>query len=81
MATTVGGHLETVLPGSTGQLVPVGDPATMAEAVRRLVDEPRLAEQLAIAAQARARKEFSFDQYRRRIVAVHDELAARPNPP
>jgi glycosyltransferase involved in cell wall biosynthesis len=81
VATAVEGHLETVLPGTTGQLVPVGDPAAMAAAVRRLVDEPRLAEQLALAAEARARSEFSLDQYGRRIVAVHDELAARLNPP
>jgi hypothetical protein len=81
VATTIGGHFETVLPGRTGQLVPVGDPAAMAAAVRRLVDEPHLAEQLALAAQERAQSEFSLDQYRRRIVAVHDELAARLNPP
>jgi glycosyltransferase involved in cell wall biosynthesis len=81
VATKVGGHLETVLPGRTGQLVPVGDPAAMAAAVRRLVDEPRLAEQLTLAAQERAQREFSLDQYRRRIVALHDELAGRLRPP
>lgn len=81
VATALGGHLETVLPGKTGQLVPVGDPAAMAAAVRRLVDEPHLAEQLALAGQARAQSEFSLDQYGRGIVAVHDELAARLSPP
>jgi glycosyltransferase involved in cell wall biosynthesis len=80
VATAVEGHLETVLPGRTGQLVPVDDAAAMAAAVRRLVDEPGLAEQRAVAAQARAQKEFSLEQYHREIVAVHNELAARLSP-
>jgi glycosyltransferase involved in cell wall biosynthesis len=63
VATAVEGHLETVPPGRTGQLVAVGDAAAMAGAVRRLVDEPGLAEQFAVAAQARAQKEFSLERY------------------
>jgi hypothetical protein len=80
VATAVEGHLETVLPGKTGQLVPVGDAAAMAAAVRRLIKEPGLAEQLTIAAQARAQEEFSLEQYQRKIVAVHAEFAARLSP-
>jgi glycosyltransferase involved in cell wall biosynthesis len=76
VATAVEGHLETVLSKRTGQLVPVGDAAAMAAAVRRLVEEPGLAEQLAVAALARAQKEFSVERYWREIVALHEELVA-----
>ncbi|WP_165774347.1 glycosyltransferase family 4 protein [Mycolicibacterium sphagni] len=79
VATAVEGHLETVLPERTGLLVSVGDAAGMAAAVRRLVDEPGLAERLAVAAQERAQKEFSPERYRREIVEVHEQLAARRN--
>jgi glycosyltransferase involved in cell wall biosynthesis len=47
VATAVGGVPELVHDGENGLLVPVGDAGALADAVRRLVDEPGLRERLA----------------------------------
>src|SRR4030095_14625545 len=51
VATAVGGNTEVVSDGSTGVLVPPGDPAAIASAVNGLLHEPDRASRLA----ARAR--------------------------
>ncbi len=42
VSTNVGGPAETVIEGQTGYLVPPRDPAALAAAVRRLLDDPDL---------------------------------------
>ena len=50
VATSVGGVPEIVTEGENGLLVPPGDPAALAGAVRRLLGEPGLRDRLAAAA-------------------------------
>lgn len=53
VATRVGGTPEVVIDGVTGLLVPPEDPTALAAALRRLLDEPLLAQRLGAAGRAR----------------------------
>lgn len=55
VATAVGGVIEAVEDGRTGLLVPPGDPALLADRVRKVLHQPELAMALADAGRARAR--------------------------
>ena len=59
VASAEGGPLEIVEDGRSGLLFPAGDPAALATAVQRVLDEPRLAESLARGARERA---AAFDE-------------------
>jgi glycosyltransferase involved in cell wall biosynthesis len=76
VATAVQGHLETVVDGETGLHVPSEDPAAMAAAVARLIDDPALARRLADQGRDRAADLFGIQRYRDELMAVLDELVA-----
>jgi glycosyltransferase involved in cell wall biosynthesis len=59
VATPVGGIRETVVDGETGLLVPTRDPAALAAAIRRLLDDRDLARRLADEARRRVRERYS----------------------
>src|SRR5204863_5373655 len=59
VATPVGGIRDTVVEGETGLLVPVGDPAGLAAAVCRLLDDAELAARVAAEARSRVRERYS----------------------
>jgi glycosyltransferase involved in cell wall biosynthesis len=59
VATPVGGIVETVVPGETGALVPVGDSAALAEAIVAVLADPAAARGLAAEAQRRVRARFA----------------------
>jgi glycosyltransferase involved in cell wall biosynthesis len=59
VATPVGGIRETVVDGETGLLVPPRDPAALAAAIRRLLDDRDLAHRLADEARRRVRETYS----------------------
>jgi glycosyltransferase involved in cell wall biosynthesis len=69
VASAVGGIPELVDPDVTGILVPPGDAAALADALRRLIQDPALREQMGGKARAAARARFSHTR-------VADELAA-----
>jgi len=50
VATRVGGVPEIIEHGVNGLLVPRGDPGRLAEAIKQLIDDPRKAEKLGLAA-------------------------------
>jgi rhamnosyl/mannosyltransferase len=60
----------------TGLTVPVNDPAALAAAAQRLLDEPDLRPRLAAAAQLRARKFFGQAGMARRSLEIYDEVLA-----
>jgi glycosyltransferase involved in cell wall biosynthesis len=62
VATDIRGCRQVVDDGTTGLLVPVGDPAALAAAIERLVMDP--AERLRLGAAARRKAHDSFDQGR-----------------
>jgi glycosyltransferase involved in cell wall biosynthesis len=75
VATDVGGTAEAVVDGETGLLVPPGDPHALAEAIRRLIDDPELARRLGEAGRRRVEREFSAGVMTARVLEVLDEAA------
>jgi glycosyltransferase involved in cell wall biosynthesis len=64
VASDVGGIGELVADGETGLLVPPGDPARLALALARVLDDRALRERLGAAGRARARERFDIDALR-----------------
>ncbi len=77
VATHVGGNPTLVKDEVTGLLVPPGDPAALAKAIIRLIEEPTLAADLGARGRARAWTEFGIDQMLARIEALYDREFAR----
>lgn len=73
VSTRVGGVPEAVVDGETGLLVPPGDADAMTEAITRLLTDDALRERLGRAAEARARRDFSWDS----ICARYEESFRR----
>jgi glycosyltransferase involved in cell wall biosynthesis len=77
VASAVGGLHELVVDGETGLLVRPGDPAALAEALRRLVADRDCRRQLGDAGRARAEERFDLAPFRRAHVDLYRrELAA-----
>ncbi len=75
-ATRVGGNPEALAGGEAGLLVPPRDPAALAAALRRLLEDPAGARRLGAAAQARARREFSVETLHEHIRDFYRRVAA-----
>ena len=74
VASAVGGIPEVVDHGRTGLLVPPSDPAALAAALNRLIDDPGLARQMGIAGRERAVAEFSWRAIAEQTVALYEDL-------
>ena len=59
IASASGGHLEAIVSGETGLLVPVGDPAALALAISTLLDDDAYRSAIGEAGQAYAREHFA----------------------
>lgn len=70
VTTTATGAVDAVMPGGTGLLVDVDDPAALADALARLVDDPSLRARLGEAAQARARTDFAPAAIARQVLSL-----------
>jgi glycosyltransferase involved in cell wall biosynthesis len=77
VATRVGGIPDAVLDGETGLLVAPGDFEAMAAAIRRLIGDGALREQLATAAADRARMFFSWEA----ITQAYEDVLRECLPP
>jgi glycosyltransferase involved in cell wall biosynthesis len=69
VASDVQGLAEILTDGRTGLLVAPGDADSLAAAIARILDDPKLAKALAVAGRAEAERRFSSDRYRRDICA------------
>ncbi|ANW65685.1 glycosyltransferase [Mycobacterium sp. djl-10] len=76
VATSAGGPLDFITHDETGLLVPPGDAAALAEALRRLITDPYLWERLAQAGQARARTRFTAEIRAQRFAYLYRTLTA-----
>ena len=76
VASAVGGVPELVVDGETGVLVPPGDPDALAEALRRLLQDPELRRRLGAGGRERARDEFSLERFRREHLELYERLLA-----
>jgi glycosyltransferase involved in cell wall biosynthesis len=74
VATAVGGNAELVEPGKTGLLVPVGDVAALADALRVLARDPVKRRAMGRAARSRVTLEFTADKMADRYVKLYEEL-------
>jgi glycosyltransferase involved in cell wall biosynthesis len=75
VATRVGGIPEIVDDGVEALLVPRRDPAALASAVERLLNDPALALSLGTAARARQRRELSLGAMVERVESLYEELS------
>jgi glycosyltransferase involved in cell wall biosynthesis len=76
VATPVGGTPELVTDGETGLLVPPRDPEALADALRRVLDDPELARRLAEAGRERVAERFNAAEQARRMLEIYDEAVA-----
>ena len=74
IATRTGGLPEVVVEGETGLLVPIGDERALADAIRRLVEDPALSDQMGRAGYERARAVFSLQAFNTAWQAVYREV-------
>jgi glycogen(starch) synthase len=74
--TDVGGNGEHVTHGEHGLLSPRGDSEALAENFRRLVSDPKSAEQMAQAARARVTSQFRLSDAIDRYEQLYHKLAA-----
>ncbi len=77
VATDVGGSAEAVEDGVTGRIVPVGDPAALAEAMAALLAQPELRARMAESGHARWRERFTAGGMVRATESVYREALAR----
>ncbi len=74
VASAVGGIPEVVADGRTGLLVPPSEPAALARAVNRLLDDPALAAEMGRAGRRRASAEFSWRAIAEQTVALYETI-------
>ncbi|MDJ0868583.1 MAG: glycosyltransferase family 4 protein [Myxococcota bacterium] len=74
IATPVGAIPDAIRHGEEGLLVPPRDREALAEALKRLIDDPELRCRMGARARERAEAVFSLDPVVRQLEAVYDEL-------
>ncbi len=77
VATHVGGNPEAVEQDVTGLLVPPRDPAALAHAICRLLEDPQLARRFGVAGQQRVSAHFSIEQMVSKTERLYVELLKR----
>lgn len=78
ITTDVPGCREVVSDGVDGLLVPKGDSKALAQAIRRLQENPELARRLGVAARLKARSQFDEHIVIQRTLEVYAELCEAP---
>jgi glycosyltransferase involved in cell wall biosynthesis len=74
VASDVGSVGEAVLDGETGYLVPVEDPAVLADRLRRLLSDRELAQRLGRSGRERARAHFTAEAMARSFETLYREI-------
>jgi alpha-maltose-1-phosphate synthase len=76
VASAVGGILEVVVDGETGLLVPPAKPEALADALRRVLDDPALARRLGAVGRKRVEAHFAWASIAERTENVYAEAIA-----
>lgn len=76
VATRVGGIPEVVLDGQTGAVVPANDPAALAAALARYIQQPELAAQHGANGRARIEQRYSMTAMLTAYTQLYDRLCA-----
>jgi D-inositol-3-phosphate glycosyltransferase len=74
IAPPVGGHVDAVVDGTTGIIIPPDRPALLAQRIRQLLAHPMLIEAYGVAAVDRVRSRYSWDRIARETIAVYDRV-------
>ncbi len=77
VATAIRGTDEAVVHGETGFLVGAGDPLGLADAIRRLLADPGLAQRFGRAGRARIEQQFSSETMVDRVSEMYDEVLTK----
>jgi len=77
VGSNVGGIPDVVVDGETGLLAPPADPKGLADALRKLADDPALSRRLVEGARQRTRKLFSWDVVIPALQAVYQRAIDR----
>lgn len=77
IAPPVGGHMDAVVDGTTGIIIPPDRPALLAQRIRQLLAHPMLIEAYGVAAADRARSRYSWERIARETLAVYDRVATQ----
>jgi len=76
VASAVGGHLDTVLDGRTGALVPPRDPAALAQRLRELLADPARLAAIGSAAATRARSRYGWGRIASEMELLYHRVRA-----
>lgn len=74
VTTDVPGCRDAIEPDVTGLLVPVRDPFALADAIQRLIDDPKLRQQMGREGRELAEREFAIERVVRRHLDIYQEL-------
>ena len=74
IAPPVGGHMDAVVDGTTGIIIPPDRPALLAQRIRQLLAHPMLIEAYGVAAVDRVRSRYSWDRVARETISVYDRV-------
>jgi glycosyltransferase involved in cell wall biosynthesis len=77
IGTNINAIPEMIVDGESGLLVPPGDPAALARALRRLIESPGLRRDLGRAARARVVRQSSPEEYRANLGDIIFSVARR----
>jgi glycosyltransferase involved in cell wall biosynthesis len=78
VATAVGGQLDTVVPGATGALVPVGDGPELAAVTRELLDDRERLARLGAQGRQRVLDRYTWDHVTDGVARVYGALVPAP---
>ena len=74
IATSAGGNPEIVVDGSTGTLVPSGDPDKLAEAILYHLENPEISKRMGEQGYARVKKYFSLSEMLDKVMRIYKEV-------
>jgi len=77
IAPPVGGHMDAVVDGTTGIIIPPDRPALLAQRIRQLLAHPMLIEAFGVAAVDRVRSRYSWDRISRETLAVYHRVTTQ----
>ena len=77
VATDVGGNADLVTTGSTGQIVPAGDPEGLAHQIVQLANNPDQAKQMGQLGRQRVEEKFSMNAMVAAYLGTYDKLLGR----
>ena len=77
IAPPVGGHMDAVVDGTTGIIIPPDRPALLAQRIRQLLAHPMLLEAFGVAAVDRVRSRYSWDRIAGETLAVYDRVTTQ----